>query len=1574
MAHYHLKALDTGKSAIYCLGEVYGPAVMLAYGHGFISPDLRAHSEIAAFLTGERESLPEDAMPTEIIQGKSTAAEYHRYLSYTMAAIWRLTGVSWRSLEPLLAFMMGWCAIAVYGLMRLGMKRLLSFVLAVLFTTSPAMLFVLPNLRDFGKAPFLLTILLGLGWLLKTRPSTARTFVLAIALGILTGVGMGFRQDALTFMPLTIAVLVAVGIARYRTNLMRIFLPAVVYLVCFVMMAWPMLTRMDGGASPDHHIIQGFSSERLDNLGVYSPVYKPLLTGADEYVFSTVYDYGRRAVEPAMEHFNLDSPGAEKAGRKWLINMALHFPADLLLRGYASALRTLRYADAYPPAFQEPTKWHTFLYDAHRIVARHMLRWGPIYGISVLFLIASQNMGLALGLFISCLYLFGYVSLQCEHRHAFHLSFFVFWIFGFLIHHFFAGLRKLGQGKKPDKAVIKPMLFRMALFSACCALMLFLPLYVLRVYQNHKVQLLLEPYMTAPRELLPTTRNDRYGWSLFSLEAPAPDTDRSDLHSLCRCIAMLHDINIIPWNVRSRYMVAEFSPDADLSWLILKFETDNEKPNFTQRIRFPARPKSNEPMQIYFPAYEFLRPNLRPNIFSRRNHFAGIGIPEDQANKFLGLYEITDLSKCPFLFTLSVPRGKLPARLYHRIRFIIDPTYYYQSETAPITYMGMAEAEERFGRRENAVFLLRSMLPLSREPKNLQHVILKLIEIGELDVALTSILEIQDMADKPIQDMESITRCLSASFLAENNPQQSEKTLDYLEFINPEGQPELWLDLAYGYEQAGLNSNALEKYHYLVTKYPHYEPGITQASHFVRKHYGAAAQIDIWKQWLKETSNAPLLWLHLGDVLFMSKNKEGAAQAYATAYEYAPHNTEVIIQYVATHVLQLGQEKASHLIKQVIDLQPQYANMVEMQIEHAAKEFAEIGDNKTVEALYALAEEFAKEKGHVVLLRAEALIALEHYEEAKQLLIPLINSVFSEISAFQIYQIFREEKIPDEAVAFWREQAQLYPDNIHVSQYLKVTVNDYVQMLFDVGEYGKAACLLADFCGEQCQDPLQETYRLVASLTTSTEIESMERIRKHTEKHPGVRMVTVNGLMGVAEQFEAQQRLNEAYRVALTATKISPEQTRAWLVAGRIAETCGNLENAKGIYKQALENVSDTAAIATMIDVRLCVLGNLEERRGVWETLVGKFPENTVMRMRLAIALDDEGRNLEALSCFKAVADAYSAQSDFQIRYGGALAKSEHVEEGVARIVAAIESDPQWKGLAGDMAARAGDVQAARNQKKDATILYRLALRCLPENLAVTMKLGTICAAGGQTEDAGQAFRQIILSNPEMLVARQAAREWDVLLKQNVGSIKRTEAWKELHEILPNAMLPAEYYVLSLVDAKETNEAILVCEAMLTMTPQSSDLRLAYGVLLCRESRVDEGLQEIEIALSVESTISPEIIDLMAASAAGALMEQGQHAVAERLLHLSLVAQPDNQWHKVRLGEVLAAQERYGEALECFRQILTVAPESPHTAAQIDAIYDQYKTPEARVEEWTHLNNLHPESPVINEHLEKALE
>ena len=509
-----------------------------------------------------------------------------------------------------------------------------------------------------------------------------------------------------------------------------------------------MLFSMEGGAQPYHPLVQGYSMKRMESLGIAPAAYAPLASGHDNYVFAMLYDYHRRVNDAPDAHFEYNSPGAEAAGRQWLLDMGIHFPADILTRGYASVLRSLRYADAYTPWFtQLPPALHG-LEAVHLRFATFMHCSGLLLGLLVLLIIGARSVTAGLGLIIFVVYVFGYVGLQCEFRHAFHLAFIPFWVMGFLANTGFNVVRfQRGNSDLTPPTAWRTALFHMLVFILCAAILVIAPLEILHLYQRHKAKAVIDPIIAAPVMSVNTVKTTTHGWALFSLDTDSekltstemvPD-GLTELQALAICLARLMEHfspKPLMWDTRARLMMVELDSSKMPEWLYIRYTSKGAWNDFSQVVHLPAVTPDQGAVRHYFPVYEIYMPD---DQVPARNAFVGIGVPEDYADSVIQICQVTDVSDIRFLLHLTTTLSGEFLPLYQRVSFTPDPLQYYLVENDPVGIGTMGESAERMGREEDAVFFYCTAQLLSTDATYRLHLSQKLLQLNLLQEALVMV-------------------------------------------------------------------------------------------------------------------------------------------------------------------------------------------------------------------------------------------------------------------------------------------------------------------------------------------------------------------------------------------------------------------------------------------------------------------------------------------------------------------------------------------------------------------------------------------------------------------------------------------------------------------------------------------------------------------------------------------------------------------------------------------------------------------------------------------------------------------
>lgn len=406
-------------------------AVLMACGRGFgaASP---APEALRAFLDVTRDRLDCSELPASMSVTPLTSAAHASwyYLYGAAAGVWRVTGVSWRALDALVAALSGTVALALYGLMRLAAPVWLSAAIALVLAMSPSNLRALLSLRDYSKAPFVLSAILILAVLVMRPLSRTRTLILAGVYGAVVGLGYGFRGDLAIMVPFGLIVVAAFLPPLQRGTLVRNAQAIGVLLFAFALAAFPVLSGLKYGGCQFHFALLGLTTPLTSEMRLTPPLYRFGDHLLDAYVDIKVGDYAARVLhQPAP---NLCSADYDTASGQLYRQLAMTFPADLAVRAYSSVLMILRVGLQVPEMMQPvpPFPDRPWIAGIYRVMSRLTSLIAPagplltLAAIGVAFA-AAPRLGLALAFFV--LFLTGYPAIQFEERHWFHLRFIPWW-------------------------------------------------------------------------------------------------------------------------------------------------------------------------------------------------------------------------------------------------------------------------------------------------------------------------------------------------------------------------------------------------------------------------------------------------------------------------------------------------------------------------------------------------------------------------------------------------------------------------------------------------------------------------------------------------------------------------------------------------------------------------------------------------------------------------------------------------------------------------------------------------------------------------------------------------------------------------------------------------------------------------------------------------------------------------------------------------------------------------------------------------------------------------------------------
>jgi len=167
--------------------------------------ELDERIDLASFSCDELKKSSKVQLPSKLVYFNGWH-DTHPILSTLIGYNWRLSGLVWEALWPIVGSLAALTVLAFYVILRcFGLPwyvALVLFPITVPFTQLDRNLFFL---RDFSKVPFILLSFALLGILFKSGLSFGLRLLVLASSTCVMAIGMGFRQDTLVLMPAILA-------------------------------------------------------------------------------------------------------------------------------------------------------------------------------------------------------------------------------------------------------------------------------------------------------------------------------------------------------------------------------------------------------------------------------------------------------------------------------------------------------------------------------------------------------------------------------------------------------------------------------------------------------------------------------------------------------------------------------------------------------------------------------------------------------------------------------------------------------------------------------------------------------------------------------------------------------------------------------------------------------------------------------------------------------------------------------------------------------------------------------------------------------------------------------------------------------------------------------------------------------------------------------------------------------------------------------------------------------------------------------------------------------------------------
>ncbi len=584
------------------------------------------------------------------------------------------------------------------------------------------------------------------------------------------------------------------------------------------------------------------------------------------------------------------------------------------------------------------------------------------------------------------------------------------------------------------------------------------------------------------------------------------------------------------------------------------------------------------------------------------------------------------------------------------------------------------------------------------------------------------------------------------------------------------------------------------------------------------------------------------------------------------------------------------------------------------------------------------------------------------YESARDIYRELIATApMREQAANALDYLLRTRESIVTRIETWRVLHSSYPEENILQPYL-------VAGLFDAGKF---VDVLEHTAHSDSLEGDTIVRKGISEMTVGDGTHGGMLIDRYVENHPDKKDAVAVMSSPAIEMLIQREKWVRALALAQKIVVLTPEKEEGWLKIGQILEAMRLETDALRLYEDAIATSYAYWQIGIRMDALFRRLYAADEQLERWRALAVRYPDSMVIRRYLALALDESGMPDEAAQLYRDILPVVLDQHVIQIRLGGALAASGNLGDGLAYMADAVANAPELAYLAAEACLRAYAMRKNINAYDEAVILLQELLVYRPDDYDARLRMGEVLQKSGKIEESMDVYRWIIQHVDDVETVRQAVRHLDMTLKQETQA-RRSSTWQEIMELSPEKGLAAERCIVALMEAGQFAKALTVCAYA-----ESSGVKTVSTSLLCLalECRLGDCALDNEIAgpdAHGQTDLPDDVIEIIFETAKD-LFDQRETLKAERLFLLAETMQPDNLWHQLWLGRVAAAHERYEEALERFRRILSLVPDSPQTAEQVDLVYDLLNDHEARIQEWRALADRHPESLIVREHLDKAL-
>ncbi len=1590
---------------------VFTPSAMFACGHGFVNPQINQLPGVDDFFNLKRNDFPAALPEKEFVAVPlDTFQSLHLNMIVLVGLAWRVFGVSWIVVKWLLALVLALCAVLAYRLFRLGMNRCISFAGALLFVSSPVVLLSMHSLRSLSKMFFILAVLLVLGRMIKRPPSRKGYWLGAAGVGILIGVGAGFRQDAMVCLLPAIVVLASCPVAALRRGIVeRTAATALLLTACFAC-ASPVLGANREHGTPSHDMTMGLSEVSDAKLGMTPASYSKSYLPKDSLVWASINSHARRITSPDVSLKNFTA-AYNAAGLRYVLDNVVAFPADFITRAYAAVLTGLTHFDPPRPALLGLKRGPS----ADDPVYAKTRLWGLGAAAAALLLLLRQSWYRGAMVLFLAAYFLGYTSILYDYRHVFHLSFVPIWFLGYCVQRAVSALRArrlrlpflrkdlLRSGMAAEER-------RMLAGTLGAAALALIPLYGARAWQDHQMGRMRNQYDGAKLSLLKTEPRTCGRWMLFSPAEPLSGR-RYAYHDM---------VNPEPMPTPGDYLVARFKSADRARGFRICYERADFNSDYSWSFSMPAEsPAAGGSSLYYFPVYE--TPAGLEGIAG--NSFAGIAVPAADAEDFLGLYRVENADRFRLWPVFAVPGSTRDFKGHQTIDLM-----HADSAGATGNRTGETRRADSTATVAEGNASLNAAGPLSLGPYDPEQYLASAKALEDRgDMGAAADVYMQGLSVLPGMCLFYIRLDKAWRSLADSTDRISK--WDALVSAHPENaDAHYWLGRSY--QEAGDSRNALAAYADAVRCDPRVAAfhralgnalagegcGEEALSSVMTAALLAPTDVDVLYDQARilhameypaqalaccgralalspETPDLAILadgifgsangygqrtafWrgvagghpdaiqprIRLGMALEASGDLRGAIDEYRTVHEANPADAAALTRMGSALLAAGDTAQGGDALDQALRVSPNCTWEVAEACAGFAKRLADGGRNAEAADWYRKAADTAPMVLQHRIRLAETLEAQKLGNEAlKEYRRVLLEEPESSSPAQRADALLLKGKSPEERVAFWREITAAHPSAAIPSLYLGMALE----------AAGDADGARAEYRRTQDANPkdAQAVIRLGGALLAAGDMErGEEALGRALRANPNYRGEVAEAYAGLAKRLSGDGRLAEAADWLRKAADTAPSNLSHHVNLAETLEAAGMQDEAAGEYRRVLLAAPESPRSAQKLDVILVERKSPEERLSSWREIAAAHPNAAVPSLYLGMALEAAGDLGGALAAYGRAHDASPKDISVLVRLGSALLAAGDLKRGEESLEQALRAGPNCMGEIAQVYAQLAKRFSDGGRLAEAVDWCRKAAAAAPSDLSHRIRLAEALEARELHDEAAGEYRGVLMAAPQ---SPRAAQRLDATLAKKRTPEERVAFWREIAAAHPESAIPSLYLGMALETTGDLNGGLAEYRKAHDADPENALALVRLGGALLAAGDTVQGEKALGRALHANEDYRNDVAEAYA-RLAKRLSDEGKHAEAADWQRKAADTAPANLAHRVRLAEILETGERYDEAVKEYRRVLMTTPESPHSAERLDGILVKRNMLKERTALWREIAAAHPDAELPARYLKMA--